>query len=40
MENTNNINNGGGQAKPNFCPNCGAKTGEANFCPNCGHKLV
>lgn len=26
--------------KPNFCPNCGQKTGEANFCPNCGQKLV
>ncbi|MCY9373474.1 SPFH domain-containing protein [Bacillus haynesii] len=27
-------------AKPNFCPNCGTKTGEANFCPNCRQKLV
>ncbi len=27
-------------AKPNFCPNCGTKTGAANFCPNCGQKLV
>lgn len=27
-------------SKPNFCPNCGQKTGEANFCPNCGQKLV
>lgn len=26
--------------KPNFCPNCGQKTGDANFCPNCGCKLV
>lgn len=26
--------------KPNFCPNCGEKTGEGNFCSNCGHKLV
>lgn len=26
--------------KPNFCPNCGQKTGAANFCPNCGYKLV
>lgn len=26
--------------KPNFCPNCGQKTGAANFCPNCGQKLV
>lgn len=25
--------------KPNFCPNCGNKTGEANFCSNCGNKL-
>lgn len=25
--------------KPNFCPNCGTKTGEGNFCSNCGHKL-
>lgn len=30
----------GKSAKPNFCPNCGEKTGQANFCPNCGHKLV
>ncbi|MCT8137646.1 SPFH domain-containing protein [Anaerobacillus sp. CMMVII] len=28
------------KARPNFCPNCGAKTGEGNFCSNCGHKLV
>ncbi|HKL99602.1 MAG TPA: SPFH domain-containing protein [Mobilitalea sp.] len=26
--------------KPNFCPNCGQKTGESNFCPNCGQKLA
>lgn len=26
--------------KPNFCPNCGQKTGNTNFCPNCGNKLV
>lgn len=26
--------------KPNFCPNCGQKTGAANFCPNCGQKLA
>ena len=25
--------------KPNFCPNCGQKTGEGNFCSNCGQKL-
>lgn len=30
----------GGGSKPNFCPNCGQKTGEGNFCPNCGQKLV
>ncbi|MGN7376110.1 SPFH domain-containing protein [Bacillus halotolerans] len=30
----------GNGSKPNFCPNCGTKTGEANFCPNCGQKLV
>lgn len=28
-----------GGAKPNFCPNCGHKTGEGNFCSNCGQKL-
>ncbi len=27
-------------AKPNFCPNCGQKSGVANFCPNCGQKLI
>lgn len=26
--------------KPNFCPNCGTKTGGGNFCSNCGHKLI
>lgn len=31
------MNNG---QKPNFCPNCGTKTGAANFCPNCGQKLI
>lgn len=25
--------------KPNFCPNCGQKTGDGNFCGNCGEKL-
>ncbi|TQS76172.1 hypothetical protein DX933_02435 [Ornithinibacillus gellani] len=25
---------------PNFCPNCGEKTGGANFCSNCGQKLT
>lgn len=25
---------------PNFCPNCGTKTGGANFCSNCGTKLA
>lgn len=32
--------NQGQQQKPNFCPNCGTKTGSTNFCPNCGFKLV
>ncbi len=40
-----NMNQNQGQAvpsgaKPNFCPNCGTKTGAANFCPNCGQKLT
>lgn len=26
--------------RPNFCPNCGTKTGEGNFCSNCGQKLI
>ena len=30
---------GNAGAKPNFCPNCGAKTNGANFCANCGQKL-
>lgn len=30
----------GNGAVPNFCPNCGTKTGGANFCSNCGTKLV
>ncbi|MBR3772590.1 MAG: SPFH domain-containing protein [Clostridium sp.] len=34
----NNAPNSGN--RPNFCPNCGAKTTNANFCPNCGQKLV
>lgn len=35
-----NVSQGNTGAKPNFCPNCGQKTGGANFCPNCGQKLV
>lgn len=31
--------NGDGN-KPNFCPNCGTKTGGGNFCSNCGQKLA
>lgn len=31
---------GGNGVRPNFCPNCGTKTGNGNFCPNCGAKLV
>lgn len=26
--------------RPNFCPNCGTKTGGGNFCSNCGQKLI
>lgn len=37
---TNQPNAPVGQSKPNFCPNCGQKTGASNFCPNCGQKLV
>lgn len=33
-------NSNGNQNKPNFCPNCGTKTGNGNFCSNCGTKLV
>lgn len=40
MKNMEQSQNGSQSAKPNFCPNCGQKTGEANFCSNCGHKLV
>lgn len=29
----------GNSQRPNFCPQCGQKTGDANFCSNCGHKL-
>lgn len=36
-QNSNTQNMG---TKPNFCPNCGQKSGEANFCPNCGQKLA
>ncbi|MEC2324989.1 SPFH domain-containing protein [Lederbergia lenta] len=32
--------NSAGNQKPNFCPNCGEKTGGGNFCGNCGQKLV
>lgn len=38
-QNNNGASAGNGSA-PNFCPNCGTKTGGANFCPNCGQKLV
>lgn len=34
------MNTGSTGTKPNFCPNCGQKTGAANFCPNCGQKLI
>lgn len=32
--------NAGSSAKPNFCPNCGTRTGNGNFCSICGYKLV
>lgn len=35
-----NDQNQSGSQKPNFCPNCGQKTGNSNFCPNCGFKLI
>lgn len=38
--NNNNSTSNTSVSKPNFCPNCGNKTGEANFCPNCGNKLI
>ena len=37
---SNKQSSGSTGAKPNFCPNCGTKTGNANFCPNCGQKLI
>lgn len=40
MNNQNVSQNTGTGGAPNFCPNCGAKTGGANFCSNCGAKLV
>lgn len=36
----NTSSNNTSSARPNFCPNCGSKTGETNFCPNCGNKLA
>lgn len=36
----NNTADKGNTAKPNFCPECGQKTGDSKFCPNCGNKLV
>lgn len=35
-----NGNSNSAATKPNFCPNCGQKTGNSIFCPNCGQKLV
>ena len=32
--------NEGNKQVPNFCPNCGTKTGGGNFCSNCGQKLA
>lgn len=42
MNNMNGGQQGAGAsngAVPNFCPNCGSKTGGAKFCSNCGQKL-
>lgn len=36
----NQNNQGNGGSIPNFCPNCGNKTGQTKFCSNCGHKLA
>ncbi|NLP33954.1 MAG: hypothetical protein GX359_02030 [Clostridiales bacterium] len=35
-----NPTSGNNGTRPNFCPNCGTKTGNANFCSNCGNKLI
>ncbi len=40
MDNMKSPNKKTGDSRPNFCPNCGQKTGEGNFCSNCGHKLA
>lgn len=40
MNNANPTPTNAQSTKPNFCPNCGQKTGEGNFCSNCGQKLV
>lgn len=37
---TNTSNQSTSDSIPNFCPNCGEKTGGANFCSNCGQKLA
>ncbi|MSU02501.1 SPFH domain-containing protein [Tissierella pigra] len=40
IENVNKTKETSNEAKPNFCPNCGEKTGAGNFCGNCGEKLI
>lgn len=40
MDSPNTSAPGSTPAAPNFCPNCGSKTGGGNFCPNCGQKLI
>jgi membrane protease subunit (stomatin/prohibitin family) len=40
MDHMNKNKETSGKEKPNFCPNCGQKTGEGNFCSNCGQKLT
>lgn len=39
VQGNNAVSNASGK-KPNFCPECGEKTGEGKFCSNCGFKLV
>ena len=40
MKNVDETKSENSKTKPNFCPNCGEKTGEGKFCSNCGQKLI
>lgn len=40
MKNVDETKSENNKTKPNFCPNCGEKTGEGKFCSNCGQKLI